>query len=440
MIRFIFYLVIILSFSVAGSLTVYSNNFSNYNTKVDFNITKQKFTLYYRDLPNSVFLDSIYPKFSNEISILSQTFVLKSNIIKSLLKSNLNQEVEFYENRFSREPKSGKLISIEPIIIESNNKFFIINESSRVIYSTFPKVVKPHIKWELLAKSGVKKATLNLSYQLSGVKWESSYIANIGAKKLTLFGWAKIENNTDIDFREVNLSLIAGEVNKIEKSRYNRYKSIKKRVLSMSIAPESKPSLNSLVGLYRYSFKDSVDILKDEIKNLPLFGNKEIHYKRYGVAYNSSFDNYGQEKLSFAQFIEFKNSFNNPLPAGRVKVYKNNNFIGEDFIKNTPKNENIKLKIGTLFDVKGDKKITKFISREHYKYVETTYIVKNRAKEDITLKINENIPRYGDNIELNTTCSNICKRDKNSAFLQTFTINLKADSSYSFKSSFEVNY
>ncbi len=428
-----------LNILIANNLTIYNNNFASYSNNIDFNITKQKFTLYYKDFPKTILIDSIYPKFSQNIKIISQVVSIKQNLMTNLLKSNLNKKVEFFENRFSKKTKSGVLISIDPIVIKSNDKYFIIKDSSRLIYSFFPKINNSYIKWNLFAKDSTNKARLKLSYQFSGIKWSSNYIATLNKKNLNLLALAKIENTTNKDFKDINLTLIAGDINKNIIQKHTLYKSSTK-ALAMSVAPQIKPNISSLDGFYKYKFKIKEDILKGKTTYLPLLDNKKLPYKKYYIAYNSNFNNYGIRKLNFTQIIEFKNKLNIPLPSGKVKLYKDNSFIGEDYINNVSKNDIVKLKTAVSFDIKGEKKIIKFISKEHYKYIKTKYLIYNKSLKGVTIKIKESLPRYGNKINLQTTCKDICKRVKDSAFLQTYIINLDANSSYNFSSSFEINF
>src|SRR5262249_11915113 len=61
-----------------------------------------------------------------------------------------------------------------------------------------------------------------------------------------------------------------------------------------------------------------------------------------------------------------KNGLGIPLPAGRIRVYKTDEadgtkeFIGEDVIQHTPKDENVMVKLGSAFDIVGERKQTSF--------------------------------------------------------------------------------
>src|SRR5258708_12761991 len=94
-------------------------------------------------------------------------------------------------------------------------------------------------------------------------------------------------------------------------------------------------------------------------------------------------------------FVQFENRESSrlgmPMPKGVVRVYKkdsagNAQFIGEDSIDHTPKNEKVRLKLGDAFDVTADKKQTDF-RRPHpgnnpsYVFANTSDIVLRNAKK-----------------------------------------------------------
>ena len=92
-----------------------------------------------------------------------------------------------------------------------------------------------------------------------------------------------------------------------------------------------------------------------------------------------------------------------PMPKGVVRVYKkdssgNAQFIGEDRIDHTPKNEKVRLKLGDAFDVTADKKQTDFRRRDvpnpwSYSF-ESAYeiVLKNAKKEAVTVVVREPVP------------------------------------------------
>ena len=92
-----------------------------------------------------------------------------------------------------------------------------------------------------------------------------------------------------------------------------------------------------------------------------------------------------------------------PLPKGVVRVYKNDKsgnaqFVGEDRIDHTPKNEEIKLKLGDAFDLTADKKQTNFkkataIGKYRQAYtVSFEIVLKNAKDEEVEVVVQEPIP------------------------------------------------
>jgi hypothetical protein len=86
-----------------------------------------------------------------------------------------------------------------------------------------------------------------------------------------------------------------------------------------------------------------------------------------------------------------------PMPAGTVRVYQADSrggvqFVGEDRIQHTPKDETVNLKIGNAFDVVCERKQTDFqqISTNVYEF-EYEITLRNHKATAITVEVNEPI-------------------------------------------------
>jgi hypothetical protein len=112
--------------------------------------------------------------------------------------------------------------------------------------------------------------------------------------------------------------------------------------------------------------------------------------------------------MKVSVFVEFDNKesahLGMPLPKGVIRVYKKDNagnaqFVGEDNIDHTPKNEKVRLKLGESFDVTADKKQTDFIAKQSNPnkgnpQYESAYeiVLKNAKKEAVMVTVQEPIP------------------------------------------------
>ena len=103
-----------------------------------------------------------------------------------------------------------------------------------------------------------------------------------------------------------------------------------------------------------------------------------------------------------AVLLEIKNSAENrlgmPLPKGKVRVYKadasgSQQFIGEDWIEHTPKDERVKIKLGDAFDVVGERtqKDWRKLGSGLWE-VEWEISLRNHKKQDQVVTVIEPVP------------------------------------------------
>jgi hypothetical protein len=168
----------------------------------------------------------------------------------------------------------------------------------------------------------------------------------------------------------------------------------------------------SLLEYHLYTLDRPTTIAENQTKQVALLSTsgvparKELLLRGADYYYSSSYGDLGQ-KMKVSVFVEFDNKeaakMGMPLPKGTMRVYKkdsqgNAQFVGEDHIDHTPKNESIRLKLGEAFDVTADKKQTDFktLARpsKGNSAFETAYeiVLKNAKKERVTVTVQEPIP------------------------------------------------
>jgi hypothetical protein len=157
-------------------------------------------------------------------------------------------------------------------------------------------------------------------------------------------------------------------------------------------------------------------------KELVFKGANYYYYSQYG-------DQMPQQKVGV--FVEFQNKKENnlgiPLPKGIVRVYKRDSegslqFVGEDSIDHTPKDEKVRIMLGDAFDVVGSRKQTDWIKIARNVYEASFEVVlRNHKKEDVAVKVVEPIP--GDW----TILSSSHEYKKTAAFLAEFLVPVLQD-------------
>jgi len=430
----------------ANSLTIYNNNLGYIKEDKNISIKKGLQTLKYTNLPKTIIIDSIAPEInSKSVKLYSLQFNESMGFRRAILEQNLNKEVSF----FTKDKKllSGILKRSDPIVVEANSKYYIVDSISQMIFNNYPNKdnINSYLELKLSSKENID-SKIRLNYLIKGISWSTNYILTLKKDKLNLKAWATIINNSDKEFKEYNLNLISGNLNKV--SNYSRRIYRKSRSMALEAVEPAVAKIpevgeaKAIEGYYLYNVPFKVTISKNQTKQISLIEANNIKYKIYGVAKNSAFYYYDLRKFKFSQIVEFKNSKENslgkPLPAGVVRAYKDGYYLGENIISNIPKDEKVKIAIGELFDIVGKSKVIKFVNKSKYKYIKKEYIVKNRGKRAYEVRIKEEVPRYGDSIKFNTTCKDECKVKEKSAFYKEYTINLKPDSEYKFYTEYEI--
>jgi hypothetical protein len=167
-----------------------------------------------------------------------------------------------------------------------------------------------------------------------------------------------------------------------------------------------------------YTLPRPSTVANNEVKQLELFEpargvkvEKKYLYNplgdwrwNWGGRYDSQ--TYGTTNVSkkVAVFVEFENSKDNqlgiPLPAGKIRVYKQDpddkamEFIGEEQIDHTPKDERLSLQIGNAFDIVGERKQTDFKTRTHWIQEKIEIRVRNHKKQDVVVRVKEPMYRW----------------------------------------------
>ncbi len=253
---------------------------------------------------------------------------------------------------------------------------------------------------------------VELSYLSSGLSWKADYVAELNAddNRLDLMGWVTLNNKSGTTYNNAKLQLVAGDVN-IVKNEF-RQRVDNRALAAAKMAMEDSVQEESLFEYHLYSLNRPTTLSNNQTKQVSLLTaaqvsvNKKFLLQGNEYYYQSSYGNIGQ-KMKVGVYVEFQNREESglglPLPKGVVRVYKkdkagNAQFIGEDKIDHTPKNEDIRLKLGDAFDITANKHQTDFQKRNafgKFSYAfESAYEIelKNAKSEAVTVVVREPIP------------------------------------------------
>jgi hypothetical protein len=280
------------------------------------------------------------------------------------------------------------------------------------VYENVPANLRDRPTLSLLANSSVNTPQmLELSYLSSGLSWRADYVAKVAKddKTIDLNGWVTLNNQSGASYHNANLQLVAGDLNRV-RPQAAQFDDIRQKRMVLESA--SALQEESLFEYHLYNLGRQTDILQNQTKQVALLSASNIPIKKEFLLQGQQNYYYHQQgvigdKLKIGVYVEFENAkahhLGLPLPKGVVRVYKNDSseniqFIGEDRIDHTPKDEKIRLKLGDAFDVTAKKTQTDYkkeIAIGRYKNAASSSYeieIHNAKEEAVTVRVLEPIP------------------------------------------------
>lgn len=352
------------------------------------------------------------------LKVIEQNFDFDLLTPQKLLEKYVGKQVQIA----TMNPVTGEEKIEQATVLSTNNGVVVqiddrieTNPRGRFIYEKVPENLRHQPTLVIQLNSSTSRAQdIELSYLSSGLSWKADYVAELNAKdnKLDLVGWVTLNNTSGTGYNNAKLQLVAGNVNVVRNDFKHRLEGRAMPTAKMTMMEDSAMQEESLFEYHLYSLNRPTTISNNQTKQVSLLTatqvpvNKEFLLQGNTYYYQSSYGNIGQ-KMKVGVYVEFKNKETSglgmPLPKGVVRVYKkdksgNAQFIGEDNIDHTPKNEDIRLKLGDAFDITADKKQTNFekrvaIGKYNHAYESAYEIkIKNAKSEPVTVIVREPVP------------------------------------------------
>ncbi len=223
--------------------------------------------------------------------------------------------------------------------------------------------------WVLENRLG-KPQKVEASYLTSGISWKADYVAvlNRSDTMTDLTGWVTIDNKSGAAYQNALLKLVAGDINRVQQEMKDY--AARGNVAAKEAAPAPQFKEESFFEYHLYTLDRRTTIKDNQTKQMTLLDaepgshQETLHLPRVSPLIITTVTISGQTNRKIGVFLEIENAKKNnlgmPLPKGTVRVYKEDNdgslqFIGEDRIDHTPKDEKFKIKIGEAFDVVGER-------------------------------------------------------------------------------------
>ncbi len=337
-------------------------------------------TLRFMDVPSAINPKTVNLKSRtapSAVSVLEQNYEYDLISPEKLLEKYVGKEVEVVEQAQDLTTRVSKatLLSVNGAPVYRIGDRIVLNQTGRVTLPSVPAdlVARPTLVWTLRSdKPGTHE--VEASYLTDGMNWSADYVAVVDAddKATDVTGWVTVENHSGATFRDATLKLVAGDVRRVTPPSPVVYEAMRAEIKSAAGAPQFAEEAFFEYRLYTLerptTIKDNqtkqIALLQAAsvplVKRLLLVGQPGWYRSRFGTISKD-------EKVSVV--LEIKNAKEGglgiPLPKGTVRVYKKDRsgaqqFVGEDAIGHTPKDETVKLKVGEAFDLVADRNQTDY--------------------------------------------------------------------------------
>jgi len=359
------------------AITVYNQNFGLVREIRNVDIGTGKVQLEFSDVSANIQPETVHIRsLGNEsaLSVLEQNYRYDLLTPEKLLEKHVGKKVKVY--RWNEKLGKDEKFEAEILSVEGGSPVMKIDGEvtygfpGRIAFDEVPAnlIAKPSLVW--LLGSQAEQQKVEITYLTQNLSWHADYVLVVDAedKRGDLTGWVTLSNQTGADYPNATLKLVAGDVQRImEDLRRNSYR---ERDDEYDAGGADQFSEEGFFEYHLYTLERPTTLLDKEQKQVTLLEGHGIRIDKKLIFWGAEHyyrGRYGQvvSNQKVGVYLDVQNAKDNglgiPLPKGTVRVYKADKsgaqqFIGEDAIDHTPRDERIRIKMGEAFDVVGDRK------------------------------------------------------------------------------------
>lgn len=442
------------------SLTVYNSDLALVRDVRNLQLARGTGNLRFMDIAATINPATVHFRSLTEpsqVSVLEQNYEYDLLDPDKLLRKYVGREVTLVRTRQDEGTTRQEEVTATLLSYNNGPVWKIGNEivtglnADHIRFPELPDTLysRPTLIWTV-QNDGAARHRVEASYLAKSLSWAADYVFTVGRddKLADLNGWVTLTNNSGTAFRNTKLQLVAGDLNRV-RQQFNRMADVAMPAArEMAAAAPMVQEAFSDYHLYTMGRKTSIN--NAQTKQVSLLEGTDVPViKRYVVEgqnyyYRSEMHPGSPLKDNVQVFYQFKNDekggLGMPMPAGVLRVYQQDSkggvqFVGEDRIDHTPKDETLNVKIGNAFDVVCERKQTDFdkIATNVYE-LEYEITLRNHKAVPISIEVNEPI---GGTWRMITSSH---EWTKSSAWSMAFKVPVAADATAVLKYRVRVTY
>jgi hypothetical protein len=380
-------------------ITVYEQGIALVKERREIDLQNGVTQVEYTDIASGIYPTSVIiedPE-NEETVLLEQNYEYDVLNSSSLLEKYIGREVNVTDR--NGETYTGTLLS------HAGNSIVLRTEAGEVVVlEDFSKVeladssglsIRPALVWQVYSPvSGTRE--LVISYLTSGINWEAAYVlmSNAENTEADIRGWASIDNKAGMTFENAVLRLVSGQINRV--SEPMPLPAAEKAVADEAVS--QMPFVEEpLFEYHLYTLEKPATLENNQAKQISLLSADSVPIEKK-LIYDSSLS---EKVLAYLTLQNTNESgLGMPLPKGVVRIYSADasgglQFLGEDRIKHTPEGSELRVTVGSAFDLTAKRNETDY-QRISDNVDRVTYQIElnNSKSEDQAVTIVEHL--YGE--------------------------------------------
>lgn len=381
------------------SLTVYNNDLALVKDVRAMGLERGVHEVRFDDVAARIDPTSVHFKIieGEDASVWEQNYRFDLASSSKILEKYLEKDVEVITE--DADLFAGRLVSFDgsTVVLEQgrgDGPVVTINRE-KVSHLRFPAlpsglISKPTLVWKIGAEDAGERL-VEVTYLTSNIDWHAEYVGVVSDddSALDLAAWVSIDNRSGASYEDAKLDLVAGDIHRALPS-----KAMMRDLAGEGTMPAVAPEFveEAFFEYYLYKLDTRSSVADREIKQLTFFPSTEVSVEKV-LEYEPYMGSDVRVLLVFENSVEA--GIGRALPAGKVRLYKADSggdlqFIGEDRIDHTPKDEEVRLYTGNAFDVKVERKrmaARRITDRVHEEDYEVS--IRNHKDVDVVVRVVE---------------------------------------------------
>lgn len=399
----------------AVEVTVYNSNVGLVKDTRKIDLPQGEGELKFMDVASSILPYTVQIQSLDEpgsLNVLEQNYEYDLMDPSKLLDKYVGKDIKIMT--ISQDNK--KDIVDATLLSNNNGPIYKINDQ---IYLGYPGyqilpqipenlIAQPTLTWLYDNKSSGPQ-TVQVAYLTDDITWRADYIVVVSNDDTlaNIEGWVTLDNKSGATYKNAKLKLVAGQVNQVREEAKSVDAFSPRLAMAGAMVPQFQEQ--SFFEYHIYDLQRKTTIKDNQQKQVNLLQadgvgiNKE--YLVRGEQYYFYTNTIGGEpaKVPVNVYLKFKNSESNhlgmPLPSGTIRLYKKDaqdslEFIGEDTLEHTPKDEDVEIKAGEAFDIVAQRQQIDF--QQSFRSFESAWEVTIRNHKDSDIKVGIVEPVNGD--------------------------------------------